>query len=492
MFKNGKMQYVIKTCSSENTQELQNLLNEMSLSGWELYTMNEVETENGFVYNCIFMTELKPSEESSSSIVNVASFRNRMEKMLSPKLNPYEKCVEVQSKIISRQEEINRIKSQIEKEPPTSVTRKRLNDKMSAGLKELETLRKDLRESLSPDLMFSRLKGEKLEILLSEELLPFVDESADFSGEALIPETVKVRLKLTDEIGYVLPKIVFKDDETLNACEFMIKIRGVCVCRECVYPNYTMFYADDLHLEKKPKNAITGVDTASGRKVIWLEKSQTEDFWQKGMKPTEYIASLVEFFALKHAGDLVDYSDIEKYVDIVSDTNPTLVENLIPEVISISELKFILVKLIKEKVSIKDIVYIFEKLNDYADDTPKNELVQKLRIVLSAQISEKLVNSSGVIEVIEVSDKILASFAPCFDKDDDTGVLRIDASYPEKIAKKIKKKCAEFGITSPTLLVPIEFREMFFTLLENYLPDFNIVCHEEIWAKYPVEIIVTI
>ena len=53
MYRNNRMQYVIKTCSGENTQELQNLLNEMSMNGWELYSMTEVETEDGFNFNCI-------------------------------------------------------------------------------------------------------------------------------------------------------------------------------------------------------------------------------------------------------------------------------------------------------------------------------------------------------------------------------------------------------------------------------------------------------
>lgn len=54
---NKKMQYVIKTCSSDNTQELQNLLNEMSMNNWELYSMQEVETDEGVLCHCIFMKE---------------------------------------------------------------------------------------------------------------------------------------------------------------------------------------------------------------------------------------------------------------------------------------------------------------------------------------------------------------------------------------------------------------------------------------------------
>ena len=104
MFKNNRMQYIIKTCSSENPQELQNLLNEMSMNGWELYSMNEIETDDGFKYNCIFMSELKSAEENENGdIINIASFKSQMEKMLSPELTPYENCIDIQSKIVSQQ-----------------------------------------------------------------------------------------------------------------------------------------------------------------------------------------------------------------------------------------------------------------------------------------------------------------------------------------------------------------------------------------------------
>ena len=97
MFKSNKMQYIIRSCSSENIQELQNLLNEMSMNGWELYSMNEVETDEGFKYNCIFMSELKSDkDESNGDVINISSFKSQMEKMLSPTRTPYEDCVDIQ------------------------------------------------------------------------------------------------------------------------------------------------------------------------------------------------------------------------------------------------------------------------------------------------------------------------------------------------------------------------------------------------------------
>ena len=139
MYKNNKIQYIIKTCSSEDTQELQNLLNEMSMNGWELYSMSEVETDDGFKYNCIFMSENGSAEDNSSGdIIKITSFKSQMEKMLSPELSPYENCIDIQSKIASQQQKISKIKSELEGEAPASLNRKRLNDRISAGLKELE------------------------------------------------------------------------------------------------------------------------------------------------------------------------------------------------------------------------------------------------------------------------------------------------------------------------------------------------------------------
>lgn len=489
---NKKMQYIIKTCSSENVQELQNLLNEMSMNGWELYSMNEVEADDGFKYNCIFMSEVKNDEAGDNSdIINISTFKSQMEKMLSPQFSPYENCVDIQSKIKNQQSKISKIKKELEGEAPASVGRKKLNDKISAGLKELDDLRSKLSKATSPDVMYSRLHQEKLSINLSEELLGFVDSDCDIQEEALVAATVKSRLKLTDELGYVIPKIIFKDDENLNPYEFSIKVRGLEVVRAMVYPNCTMFYTEDLHLDKKLKNSIYDEDIISGKKIVWVENSQTKDFWEKGMSGAEYIAKILEFVSIKYVDDLLDYGDVDKYVDVVSENNDFLVENVIPDFISMADLRFILTSLIREKVSVRDITYIFEKINDYAEDCPKSELLKKIRLALGRQICRPHANSDGVISVFEVSEKTIDAFVPSFEEDEDY-IIKIDGSFAEKLAEKIIKKSKQFDIDSPKVLVPMEFRHLFFTLLSNYLNDITVLTREEIGCNYPIEVITNI
>ena len=96
--KNSKMQYVIKIVPSESTLPLQNLLNEMAEDGWDLYSMSEVETDDGFQFQCIFVKEAD-SDNSFEDVVNITAFKSQMEKMLSAKLSPYETCKDIQAKI---------------------------------------------------------------------------------------------------------------------------------------------------------------------------------------------------------------------------------------------------------------------------------------------------------------------------------------------------------------------------------------------------------
>lgn len=490
---NKKMQYVIKTCASDNTQELQNLLNEMSMNNWELYSMQEVEGEDGQILcNCIFMRE---SDTSSNDInadtINISTFKSQMEKMLSTEQSPYEVCLDIQSKIKDQKAKIAKVKKELDVEAPASISRKKLNDKISAGLRELEDLKVQLAKATSPDAMYSKLKEEKLSINLSEEILGYIDPDSEIDEEELVAETVKTRLKLTENLGYVIPKIVFQDDENLNPYEFSIKIRGIDVFTAPVYPNYLMFYADELHLDKKIRGSISGIDKITGKKVLWIEKDLTKDFWQSGISGSEYIAKALEFCAIKYVDDLLDYAELDKYIDVVGKTNEFLVTNVVPDFISLSDLRFVLTSLIREEISIKDIINIFEKINDFAEDCTKADLIKKIRLTLSRQISRKYVNDDGVIQAFEISEKTLDKLTPSFEEDDDA-IIRIDAGFAEKLAEKVTKQAKQLEIDSPKLFVPLELRHLIFTLLSNYLNNIVVLSHEEIGCNAKVEIIAEI
>ena len=96
-----KVQYVIKSVPVNDKQALEDLLNNMANDGWDLYTMHEIETDDELEFNCIFSKEKKEEDKTElDDIVNVASFKTRMEKMLATPVSPYESCKEIQLKIL--------------------------------------------------------------------------------------------------------------------------------------------------------------------------------------------------------------------------------------------------------------------------------------------------------------------------------------------------------------------------------------------------------
>ena len=488
MYRKDRVEYVIKTCSAEDGQELQNLLNEMSMNGWDLYSMHEVGDEESLQMNCIFMREVKGGSGNDSDIINISDFKSQMEKMLSPKVTEYEQCLDIQSKIRIQKEKINKIKKEIETEAPASISRKSLNDKISASLRELEELKVQLNNATSPDLMYSKLHEDKLTIALSEELLGFVDfDRANDNEDDLIAQTVKSRLKLTEELGYVIPKVVFKDDENLNTCEFTINVRGYESFKSVVFPNHIMYYADELKTEGKIKKSQEGIDEVTGRKVIWVEKDIAKDFWQKGMNACEYIAYALENVCVRCVDDLMDYDDIDKYLNIVEQENEFLVENIIPDVLNYADIKYLLSCLVKERVSIKNITYIFDKINDFANEGGRNDILDKIRISIARHICKDYVNpEDGTINAFEVKD--ISDFYINYDEGEND-LVTVNGEYAEELAQSILKKSKKLGVKQPIIVVPLEYRHLLFSVLTLYINNIVVLAEEEIGCLFKVSIV---
>ena len=139
------MQYVIKSVPTDDKQALEDLLNAMSNDGWDLYTMHEIESESSMDFNCIFMRERQEEDSTDlDDIVNITSFKYRMEKMLAAPTSPYESCKEIQLKISNQKDRIKKIKSQLESDNLSGEDKNRLNNQMSAELKQLDSLKQAL------------------------------------------------------------------------------------------------------------------------------------------------------------------------------------------------------------------------------------------------------------------------------------------------------------------------------------------------------------
>ena len=475
---NKKMQYVIKSVPTDDKQALENLLNEMSDAGWDLYTMHEIETDSSIDFNCIFMREKQEEvTDDLDDIVNITSFKYRMEKMLAAPSSPYASCKEIQLKVANQKERIKKIKSQLESETLSPDRKNQLNNQMSDELRQLDELKQSLVNEISPDTMFSTIKEEKLVVNLSEEILEVISMEAN---DNLLAETVKIRQELADTLGYVIPHIHFHNSDELSQNEFNIKVHDIEMFRTVVFPDYVAYYKDDIRGYKVTPDDIVVTDEITGKKLVWIPKLQVKDFWAKGMTAVEYIGQAVKEIAVREVSDIMDYNDVNKYVEKVIETNSFLVDNIIPDFLTASDLKYLLTCLIREGVSVKNIIYIFEKINDYANEPTKEDLLDKVRLALSKHIIRDL-SENGELKVIEFSDEILETIYSMFkENEDDDSIIRIEASDIQGIGDKIIKFAKSKKIARPTIVVPMDIRHMIFVILSEFVPNLTVLAHEEL------------
>ena len=481
------LEYVIKEVSTEDRQALQDLLNEMSSQGWDLYTLHEVETENDFVYSCIFMRERMPSDDGEvfDTVVNVKNFKAQMEKMMSIQLTPYETCKEITAKIRDQKARVANIKSEIEKVDWSD--RGALNEQMSDALRRLEDLKQDLVKEISPGVMYSRIGEEKFTINLGEELLDFV--SPDNHND-LLSETVKSRQKLTDELGYVIPRMIFQDDDALAPYEFSIKVHNLEVYRGTAVPEHIAFFKNEIKLDKKPEGTIVTVDEERGDEVWWIPSAIAEDFWAEGYTAVEYIARAIEFISVKYVSELLDYSDINRYISLVEQRNPFVINNIIPDFITLSELKYILINLIRERISIKDIDYIFEKINDFSDEMSKDGLLDRIRLSLSRHISQRFIGEEPV-KIVEFSGTTLDEMFKLTDTEDEA-IIKVDGKVAEKLANKIEKVAKKEDMREVILVVPMEIRHMTFAIFSEFINNLTVIAHEELTCDTNTKVVAVI
>lgn len=483
---NKNLEYIIKEVPTEDRQALQDLLNEMSMQGWDLYTLHEVESEDDILYSCIFMKERSENEENEvfDKVVNIKNFKSQMEKMLSKQISPYESCKEITEKIREQKKRVADIKSEIEKVDWSD--RGTLNDQMSGALRRLEELKQDLVKEISPGVMYSRIGEEKFTVNLSEELIDFVSPD---NKDDLLSETVKSRQKLTDELGYVIPRMVFQDEEELEPYQFSIKVHGLEVFKSMAIPEHTAFFKEELNI-RKPANTIVDKDVISGKEVWWIDNNLADDYWANGYSAVEYIARAVEFVSIKHVAELLDYNDINHYLMTVEQRNPFVVNNIIPDFITLSEFKYILINLIRERISIKDIDYVFEKINDFSDELTKDSLLDKIRLSLSKHISQRFIGETPT-EIIELSGETLDKMFKLTDTEEET-VIKVDGKFAEKLAKKALKVAKDNGLDEVIIIVPIEIRHMTFAIFSEFINNLTIVAHEELSCETNVHVIATI
>lgn len=255
-------------------------------------------------------------------------------------------------------------------------------------MKQLEELQGELRNLVNPDRFLDKLSFDDISLEFGIKLLQICDPG--IKGDVL-PKIAALRQKVTDEYGYIIPSIRILDNQSIDDYKYNIYAQGINIASGYVYPDRYM-----IDEEQEKLNCIADVDTIDDvnpltqKKVTWISKQDIIKISGnvKFLTATEVLISHFKEVAIQNADKILTIKNTYKYIDFVKKNYSEDIVNNLLEVIDVAEIKYVLSNLIKDRVSIQNIGYIFELIYYFARFDKQNQIIsEKIKNLL---ISEKL------------------------------------------------------------------------------------------------------
>lgn len=192
---------------------------------------------------------------------------------------------------------------------------------------------------------------------------------------------------MTDNYGYIIPKVRILDSEKLDSYEYEIYVRDKSVAKGIVYPDKQRIFATEWEekIRYTPNDVIVDIEPVAQRKIYWIDRKLVQKYGNRiqSDSPDDIIIQHLEYCTIKYVDEILSDVDIEKYIKLVESTNPTLTKYL-TEHLSVIDIRKIFANLIKDNFSVKDIHLIFLKLCEYVQITNNIDLLtEKLKKILT-------------------------------------------------------------------------------------------------------------
>ena len=326
-----------------------------------------------------------------------------------------------------------------------------------------------------PEDVGSLLDLEPVELSIGYALVPLVDKEAE--GE-LLERVVGVRRSLAKELGVVVPPVRIRDSLALRPGEYEFKVYGESVATGEIYPGRL------LAMTSGQDAGIPGIvvkEPAFGLPALWLEEQYREEAELEGLvvvDPASVVATHLSEVLKKHAGELLGRDEVQSLLDRLKATHPKLVEEVVPNTVSVTRLRRVLVALLAESVSIRDLRRIVETMADHSDvEINLETLVEKVREGLGRTLLADYLgpeNSLPVAALSPAAEDLVAQALP--------GGKGIDANSIKDLIAKITE-----GINTtssrgyqPALIASQRIRPLVRKIVERSLPHLKVISYEEL------------
>lgn len=349
---------------------------------------------------------------------------------------------------------------------------------LEIAMQEVEELEIERKE---PENVMKLISVEPMEVEIGYGLIPLADES---TGGDLLQRIASVRRQCAIEMGIVVQPIRIRDNLQLKTNEYVIKIRGTVI--ESSELMASMLLCMDPTGENTELPGIKTIEPTFNLPAVWINKDQREEAEIKGLTVVDPITVMVTHLTetiKAHSYELLGRQEVKLIVENVREKYSAVVEELIPDLITIGELQKVLQNLLREKVPIKDMVTIMESLADNSRNTKDLEiLTEYVRFSLGRTICNQIVNEDKAITVVTLHPDLEELIASNIQKSVQGSFPAIDPDTTTKIFHSLKNTIDNvyFYNNQQVVLVSPNIRCVFRKLIEMAFPHLMIISLNEI------------
>ena len=283
------------------------------------------------------------------------------------------------------------------------------------------------------DNVYALLTVDPICIEVGYSLLPLVDQN---SGGRFMDRIVMLRKQFADELGIVIPPVRMRDSSQINPNQYEVKLKGETVAiGEVLVDHYLALAPGAL----APGDEIDGIDTvepAFGMPAKWISDDKRVKAEMAGytlIDATSVIVTHLSELIRAHAYELLTRQEVKKMLENLKKTNPTIVEETVPSVISQNELQKVLRNLLRESVPISDMETILETLADYAPTVKDSDiLTEYVRQALKRTITHRF-SEAGQLKVLSLDSEIENKIINSVKKMEGGAYLALDPAIIQKI-----------------------------------------------------------
>jgi flagellar biosynthesis protein FlhA len=340
----------------------------------------------------------------------------------------------------------------------------------------------------SPESVVSLLQVDPIEFEFGYSLIPLADAS---QGGDLLDRVVMIRRQVALELGMVVPVVRIRDNIQLQPNEYRIKIKGSEVARgELLLDHYLSMSPG---VEDEEITGISTIEPAFGLPALWIPEGMKEKAEYSGytvVDPPSVVSTHLTEVIKKHAHELIGRQETRQLIEHMKESYPALVEEVTPEALSTGEIQKVLSRLLKEKISIRNLPVIFETLADFSRMTKDTDLLTEyVRQSLSRQISRHFSIGDEALKVITLGGSVEKRIAEHVQQTEHGNYLSLDPQDSQVIFDSITKELEQSRSfeQTPVILCSPAVRMYVRQLIERYLPEIAVLSYNELEPDIEVQ-----